>query len=77
VDGCFWHGCRWHCRMPKSRKGFWATKIARNKARDREVARLLRKSRWRVLRIWEHSLREPAEVVTRIQAMLASCRPGP
>ncbi|NJL26105.1 MAG: hypothetical protein HC902_13685 [Calothrix sp. SM1_5_4] len=16
VDGCFWHGCRWHCRMP-------------------------------------------------------------
>jgi DNA mismatch endonuclease Vsr len=22
VDGCFWHGCRWHCRMPKSRIGF-------------------------------------------------------
>jgi len=20
VDGCFWHGCRWHCRMPKSRR---------------------------------------------------------
>jgi DNA mismatch endonuclease (patch repair protein) len=72
VDGCFWHGCRWHCRMPKSHKGFWATKITRNKARDREVGRVLRKRRWRVLRIWEHSLREPAKVVTRLNAMLAS-----
>jgi DNA mismatch endonuclease (patch repair protein) len=72
VDGCFWHGCRWHCRMPKSRQGFWTPKIARNKARDHEVGKLLRERGWRVLRIWEHSLREPGKVVARLEGMLAS-----
>jgi DNA mismatch endonuclease (patch repair protein) len=72
VDGCFWHSCRWHCRMPKSRQDFWKPKIARNKARDLEVGRLLRKRGWRVLRIWEHSLCEPGKVVERLQGMLAS-----
>ena len=71
VDGCFWHGCRWHCRMPKSGKEFWRPKIARNKARDREVGRLLRNRDWRVLRIWEHSLRKPGKVIARLEAILA------
>lgn len=71
VDGCFWHGCRWHCRMPKSRKGFWTPKIARNKERDREVGRLLRKRFWRVLRIWEHSLNHPDRVAALVQRRLA------
>ncbi|MCW5787718.1 MAG: hypothetical protein KIT49_09505 [Nitrospira sp.] len=35
VDGCFWHGCRWHCRMPKSRQTYWEPKISRNRSRDR------------------------------------------
>ena len=56
VDGCFWHGCRWHCRMPKTRRNFWLPKISRNKARDREVNRMLRKAGWQILRIWEHEL---------------------
>ena len=72
VDGCFWHGCRWHCRMPKSRPDFWWPKIARNKARDREVARMLRKQGWRVFRIWEHSLRWPWKIIARLQSKLAS-----
>ena len=72
VDGCFWHGCRWHCRMPKSRKNFWTPKIARNKARDREVGRLLRKRFWRVLRIWEHSLAQPDKVAALVQRRLAN-----
>src|SRR3989344_1329554 len=37
IDSCFWHGCRWHCRMPISRKKYWLPKIERNKERDREV----------------------------------------
>jgi DNA mismatch endonuclease (patch repair protein) len=71
VDGCFWHGCRWHCRMPKTRTDFWNPKIARNKARDRLVNRQLKANGWRVVRIWEHSLREPARVVSQIQTVLA------
>ena len=72
VDGCFWHGCRWHCRMPKSHKSFWNSKINRNKTRDRIVVRMLRKEGWRVLRLWEHALRDPLRIVNKLQAKLAS-----
>jgi DNA mismatch endonuclease (patch repair protein) len=72
VDGCFWHGCRWHCRMPKSRESFWASKIARNKKRDQDVRRLLHKRGWRVLRFWEHTLQDPSRVAIKIEDVLAS-----
>lgn len=74
VDGCFWHGCRWHCRMPKSRCGYWKTKISRNKQRDLEVRKRLRRLGWRFFRIWEHSLKAPERVAARLQAMLGNAR---
>jgi len=27
VDGCFWHGCPKHCRMPKGNRTYWKRKI--------------------------------------------------
>jgi len=56
VDGCFWHGCQLHATNPKTNSEFWATKIARNQARDRLVTRTLRNQGWHVVRIWEHEL---------------------
>ena len=56
VDGCFWHGCSQHCRMPKTNCGYWRPKITSNKRRDRSVNRALKKAGWRVVRIWEHEL---------------------
>jgi DNA mismatch endonuclease, patch repair protein len=56
VDGCFWHGCTKHCRMPKRNSSYWNPKIASNKVRDRKVNRALRRAGWQVLRIWEHEL---------------------
>ena len=56
VDGCFWHGCPRHGTMPKQNGSFWRAKLARNKARDRLVARTLRSDGWKVVRIWEHAL---------------------
>jgi len=56
VDGCFWHGCPKHCRMPIGNRTYWNRKIASNVARDRAVVQLLRQHGWRVLRIWEHEL---------------------
>ena len=56
VDGCFWHGCPRHATQPKTRATFWAAKFSRNKARDREVTRTLRKAGWRVLRVRECAL---------------------
>jgi len=73
VDGCFWHGCRWHCRMPHSSMHYWGPKIAANAARDFTTNRVLRSRGWRVLRIWEHSLKHPDQVCERLNAALASC----
>jgi DNA mismatch endonuclease (patch repair protein) len=76
VDGCFWHGCRWHCRMPKSRRIFWKTKISKNRKRDRKVNRLLRGQGWLPVRIWEHSLINPDSVIERTKAALATVVEG-
>ena len=80
VDGCFWHGCRWHCRMPQENQTYWKRKIARNAERDRINNRILRKSGWRVLRLWAHSLRRSEVVANRIISELIAteehCKSG-
>ena len=58
VDGCFWHGCPKCYRAPKGNRKFWESKISRNRERDREVNRELKKRGWRILRIAEHSLKK-------------------
>lgn len=72
VDGCFWHGCSKHCRMPKGNRKYWQTKIAGNRARDRLVARTLRRAGWWVLRIWEHELarKNEARLVKRLKSLM-------
>ena len=74
VDGCFWHGCAKHCRMPKGNRNYWLTKIAGNKARDQVMGRKLRKAGWRVIRIGEHELagKNEARLLRRIKRALAS-----
>jgi DNA mismatch endonuclease (patch repair protein) len=77
VDGCFWHGCPKHGTQPAGNRSFWKKKFARNVARDRLVTRALRRAGWRVLRIWEHTLRwatmkpqNEARLLRRIQRAL-------
>jgi DNA mismatch endonuclease (patch repair protein) len=72
VDGCFWHGCRWHCRMPQDNRTYWQNKITLNAIRDRAANRLLKKAGWRVVRVWGHSLRSPQAVATRITSVLSA-----
>ena len=72
VDGCFWHGCPRHCRMPGSNRAFWRKKIGRTRTRDRLVSRTLRQRGWHVLRIWEHALvrKKEASLVRRLGRVL-------
>ncbi|MCE2882069.1 MAG: DNA mismatch endonuclease Vsr [Planctomycetaceae bacterium] len=58
VHGCFWHrhGCRLSSE-PATRRAFWREKFARNRARDQRTARALRNLGWRVVTVWECSLR--------------------
>lgn len=71
VDGCFWHGCPRHLRMPQDNRPYWKAKIARNIHRDRETTRHLKTAGWHVLRVWEHALRSPEVVARRIASKLA------
>ena len=56
VDGCFWHGCKKHCRLPSSNQEYWIAKIERNKARDKAISKELKTMGWDVIRIWEHEI---------------------
>ncbi|HZT83272.1 MAG TPA: very short patch repair endonuclease [Gemmataceae bacterium] len=73
VDGCFWHRCPRCNWKPASNTAYWTAKLARNVAKDREADRQLQRTGWRVLRIWEHALREqPNRVMARIRRALAA-----
>lgn len=71
VDGCFWHGCPKHFKMPTGNRAFWKKKLAANKARDHRVNRELHRLGWRVIRIWEHDLTRRADkCIRKIQSAL-------
>lgn len=59
VDGCFWHGCPQCYRLPEDNRPYWKAKVLSNRRRDQRSSRQLRSLKWRVLRIWEHSLKSP------------------
>ena len=58
VNGCFWHGhdCALF-RMPATNRKFWSDKISNNQERDRRVRADLLDLGWRVLIVWECSLK--------------------
>lgn len=70
VDGCFWHGCPEHSVRPKSNEAFWAAKIGGNEARDRLVSKSLKARGWVVIRIWEHELLKPSQVLRLLRTKL-------
>ena len=58
INGCFWHGHNCHLfKMPTTRTEFWTKKIGRNIEKDNEVREQLSESGWRILTIWECSVK--------------------
>lgn len=66
VDGCFWHGCSEHGRVPSDRNGYWAAKLGRNMERDQRNNKALAAAGWLALRYWEHE--DPGRVSLDVQA---------
>jgi G:T-mismatch repair DNA endonuclease (very short patch repair protein) len=56
--------------MPQANRAYWKKKIARNALRDRTATAQLRKTGWRVLRIWGHSLDSSEAIEARITSKL-------
>jgi DNA mismatch endonuclease (patch repair protein) len=63
AHGCFWHGhdCPLF-KWPTSNIEFWRTKIERNRDVDAEVRSSLEHLGWRILTVWECSLKGPRKV---------------
>ncbi len=73
VDSDFWHGWhfnQWRDRMPQD---YWVEKIERNIRRDVQKFRTLRSEGYKVVRIWEHTLKSnPDRAVELINKALTS-----
>lgn len=64
IDGCYWHGCPEHCKMPATNVDYWSRKIGGTRDRDLDTTVRLEERGWRVLRFWEHEA--PAAVAVEI-----------
>lgn len=59
VHGCFWHmhSCPHGKKGPATNKAYWDRKRRRNRVRDQEHTKALRKTGWKVLILWECRLK--------------------
>ena len=72
VNGCFWHGHHINlqfddlhftiensecCKIPKTNRDFWVSKIRMNKERDREEQQALASMGWHCIIVWECELK--------------------
>ena len=65
VDGDFWHGrairengvSAFRATLRTDKRDWWVDKLSRNAERDQRVNAELRRSGWRVLRLWESDVK--------------------
>lgn len=74
VHGCYWHmhHCRYGSVKPKTNAEFWEAKRMSNVDRDRRNARSLAREGWRVLVIWECTIRKPEGLAKRVLRFLGA-----
>jgi DNA mismatch endonuclease, patch repair protein len=68
LDSDFWHGWQYSRWKHLLKNDFWREKIAKNRRRDLLVTCRLRRAGWKVIRIWEHSIKK--DQVTQIKRIL-------
>ena len=56
LDSDFWHGWQYPKWKNKLKNNFWKRKIEYNRNRDKRITAYLRKTGWKVIRIWGHQL---------------------
>ena len=73
VDGCFWHQCPLHSKIPESNREFWEQKLRKNVERDQRTDKALKAKGWKTFRLWEHELKaeQNTQYLRRIANKLA------
>lgn len=75
VNGCFWHGhdgCKYFV-VPKTRTDWWMEKINQTKANDKKNIEMLTKAGWKVLQIYECTLK-PKNIQITLQDLIYKLR---
>lgn len=75
VDGCFWHACPEHSRVPLTNREYWEAKLKRNARRDLDTTSMCQAEGWTVVRIWEHVPADEA-VAMIVEALVAASGAG-
>ena len=59
IHGCYWHyhGCS-RSNVPKTQTEYWVEKLENNKRRDFQNKRKLKKLGWKVIDVWECTLKK-------------------
>ena len=71
IDGDFWHGWQFPRWKHQMKNEFWRAKIAGNRKRDKRTREFLGRNGWKVLRVWEHEVRNrPDRAINKIMASL-------
>jgi DNA mismatch endonuclease (patch repair protein) len=66
IDGDFWHGYQFLKIKNRLPKKYWIPKIEANIKRDKKQRSYLRRNGWKILRVWEHELKDERK---RIEAL--------
>jgi DNA mismatch endonuclease (patch repair protein) len=74
IDGCFWHGCPDHHRLPSANADYWTAKVARNRERDAATDDALKVAGWTALRFWAHE--EPGEIAEAVRTTVTVLNSG-
>lgn len=72
VDSDFWHGWQYPRWKHLLKNDSWREKINNNRKRDIKTSHLLKRKGWKVIRIWEHQLKNERGILTKIQHSLKS-----
>jgi DNA (cytosine-5)-methyltransferase 1 len=74
VHGCFWHqhpGCKLS-HVPTTRRGYWAAKFKRNRARDERDLAEVQALGWESLTVWECEVSDGPGLIARLRNFLGS-----
>lgn len=72
VHGCFWHGhsCPAGSNKPHSNLEYWSKKLYRNKIRDKNNIRSLKRMGWDVLILWECEIMNTNSLLNKLKSFL-------
>ncbi|MCL5743026.1 MAG: very short patch repair endonuclease [Acidobacteria bacterium] len=73
IDGDFWHGYEYE-KWKSKLSPFWHKRIGDNIERDSRTCARLLETGWRVIRIWQHDVRERFDVM--VEDIVAAVRNG-